>query len=111
MGSLRVRLIDRNRYAKRYPLVRAPVRTTYLGDSDVAIELGSIYFNNVESGTLSFEAPFADVAYQVMAIARDVGVDSGDVNIYVSSKTQNGVVVQASSNFTGYVDIIAMRIP
>lgn len=111
MGSLNIRLIDRNRYAKRYPLIRSPVRTTYIGENDFAIEVGSIYFNNVESGTLNFDAPFLDTNFQVMAIARDVGIDTADVNLYISSKSLTSVTVQASSNFTGYVDIVAVRMP
>lgn len=110
MGSLRVRLIDRNRYAKRYPLVRAPVRTTYVGDSDFAIEVGSIFFDNVDVGTLNFEAPFADTNFQVMAIARPYDATTADVNVYVTSKSQNAVTVESSSNFTGYVDVFVVRI-
>ena len=110
MGSLRAKLIDKNRYAKRYPLIRAPVRTTYLGDSDVEMEVGSIYFDNTDSETLTFDAPFDDANFQVMAVARDAGVGTSNVNIYVSSKSLTSVTIQASSNFTGYVDVFAVRI-
>lgn len=110
MGSLRTRLIDRNRFAKRYPLIRAPIRMTYIGDSDLSIEIGSIYFNNAESGTLTYDAQFLDTNYQVMAIARSSGVDTADVNVFITDKSQGSVTVQASSNFTGYVDILAVRI-
>lgn len=110
MGSLRTRLIDRNRYAKRYPLVRAPVRTTYVGESDLAIEVGSIYFDNTDSGTLNFDVQFASTGYQAIAVARSSGVDTADVNVFISNKTENSITVQASSNFTGYVDVFAVRV-
>jgi len=110
MGSLRAKLIDRNRFAKRYPLVRAPVRTTYMGDSDMAVEVGSIYFNNVDSGTLTYEGRFPDTSYQVIAIARSDGTNLADVNVFVTDKSQTSVTVGASSNFTGYVDVFAVRI-
>ena len=110
MGSLRAKLIDKNRYAKRYPLIKSPPRYTYVGDSDMSIEIGSIYFDNTESGILNYEQKFSDTSYQVIAIARTSGSDNADVNLFVSSKTQNSVTVQASSNFTGYVDIFAVRI-
>jgi hypothetical protein len=110
MGSLRAKLVDRNRYAKRYPLIRAPVRTTYTGDSDMAVEVGSIYFNNAESGTLTFDASFVDTNYQVIAVARNSGSETADVNVFVSDKSQTSITVQASSNFTGYVDVFAVRI-
>jgi len=110
MGSLRVKLIDRNRFSKRYPLVRAPVRNTFYGDSDVSIEIGSIYFDNAESGTLSYDVQFPDTSYQVIAVARSTGTETADVNVFVTSKSQNSVTVEASSNFTGYVDVFAVRI-
>lgn len=110
MGSVRAKLIDKNRYAKRYPLIRAPIRTTYMGDSDISIEVGSIYFDNAESGTLTYDAQFTDTNYQVIAIARSDGTNLADVNVFVTSKTQNSVTVGASSNFTGYVDVFAVRV-
>lgn len=110
MGSLRTRLIDRNRFAKRYPLIRAPARFTYIGDSDLNIEIGSIYFNNTDTGTLTYDAQFLDTNYQVVAVARSAGVETADVNVYVTDKSQGSVTVGASSNFTGYVDIFAVRI-
>ena len=113
MGSLRVRLVDRNRYSKRYPLVRAPVRTTYMGDSDFAVEVASVFFNNVDSETLNFDAPFLDTNYQILAIAREsieTGSSSANVNVYATDKTLTSVKIVASSNFTGYVDVFAVRI-
>jgi hypothetical protein len=110
MGSLRAKLIDRNRYAKRYPLIRAPIRTTYMGDSDLAMEVGSIYFNNTDTGTLVYDAQFLDTSYQVIAVARSAGIETADVNVFVTNKDTSSVTVQASSNFTGYVDIFAVRI-
>lgn len=110
MGSLRTRLIDRNRFAKRYPLIRAPARFTYIGDSDLNIEVGSVYFNNVDTGTLTYDVQFPDTNYQVVAVARSSGVETADVNVYISDKSQNSVTIQASSNFTGYVDVFAVRI-
>lgn len=110
MPSLRVRLIDRNRYAKRYPFVRAPTRYTYLGDSDFSVEVGSIYFNNVNSGSLTFDAPFSDSNYQIFAIARQTDSETANVNIFVTQKSQTSVTVQSSSIFTGYVDVFAVRV-
>ena len=110
MGSLRAKLVDRKRYAKRYPLIRAPVRTTYIGDSDLAIEVGSIYFDNTESGILNFDARFVDTNYQVIAVARSSGTETADVNVFITDKSSTSVTVQASSNFTGYVDVFAVRV-
>ena len=110
MGSLRSKLIDKNRFSKRYPLIKAPIRTTYIGDGDLAMEVGRIYFDNTDVGALTYEANFPDTAYQVIAVARSSGSDTADVNVFVTDKTQSSVTIQASSNFTGYVDVIAVRI-
>ena len=112
MGSLRGKLIDRNRYAKRYPLVRAPKRLTYIGDENLSIEVGSITFTNADSGSLTFEIPFPDDSYKVVAALRDNGDASGvNVNIYIDStnSSQSVVAVKSSAKFTGIVDIIAVK--
>ena len=112
MGSLRARLIDRNRYAKRYPLIRAPKRLSYLGTESVSIEVGSITFAEADSGTLAFEVPFLDDSYQVVIAARDTGEASGvNVNIYIDSagSSDRAVLVRASAKFTGIVDVFAVK--
>jgi hypothetical protein len=113
MSSLRAKLIDRNRFSKRYPLIRAPKRLVYLGDEYMAIEVGSIYFDNADSGTLTFEVSFKDASYHIVASLRDSGATSGaDVNVYVDGPNTNTtqVAVKSSSKFTGYVDIFAVRL-
>jgi hypothetical protein len=111
MASLRGKIIDRNRYVKNYPFVRAPKRTTYLGDEYIAIEVGSITFTNTDSGTLKFDAPFGDDNYQIVAQAIDTGASNGaNVVLYISTADQNSVTVKSSAPFTGKVDIIAMRL-
>ena len=110
MASLRGKIIDRNRYVKNYPFVKAPKRTTYLGDEYVVIEVGSITFSNTDGGTLKFDAPFEDANYQIVAQAVDTN-DAGGANVvlYISSADQNSVTVKSSAPFTGRVDIIAVR--
>jgi len=106
-------LIDRNRYSKRYPLIRAPKRISYLGDQNMSIEVGSITFTNAESGTLTFELPFTDTSFQILASARDSGDSGGvDVNIWVdnATTTASSVTVKSSAIWTGVVDIFAVKI-
>lgn len=113
MGSLRARLIDRNRYAKRYPLIRAPKRLSYLGNENMAIEVGSITFTDTDSGTLTFEIPFPDSSYQIVIATRDDDADEGvNVNIYIdeAASTVSQVTVRSSAKFTGKVDVIAVKL-
>lgn len=111
MGSLRARLVDLNRFSKRYPLIRAPKRMSFLGDQDLAIEVGTIAFNNTDTGTLVFEVPFKDTSYQLAVAARDTGDVGGvDVNLYVTNKLASSVTVKASAAFTGNVDVFVIKV-
>jgi len=115
MGKIRGKLIDRNRYSKRYPFVRAPKRFTYLGDADLSIELGTISFVNETEKIFVFEAQFPDTDYVVMATARDSAVaadGSGHVSLMVDGSTldRSFVKIMASAPFTGQVDVIAIKV-
>ena len=56
MAKVKGRVIDRNRFSKKYSLRRAPQRLTYQGDTDFSIELGSLTFSNESQKTFTFEA-------------------------------------------------------
>ena len=115
MSSLRGRFIDRNRYSKRYPFIKGPKRLTYLGTSDLAIELGSLTFENEDEKTFVFEAAFRDTQYNVIAMPRDVSDPSdGSAMVMLAidglSMDRKEVTIKASAKFTGQVDIVAIRI-
>jgi len=110
MGTLRVTSMDKNRYSKRYPLIKAPVRMTFVTDKEIGVEVGSIYFDNTNTGTFIFDVQFSDSNVQVFAIARKSDNEISDVNVFVQSVSAGSVTIESSSNFTGYVDIFAVRI-
>ena len=113
MGRYKAKLIDKNRFSKKYPFVRAPKRLVYQGSSDMAIELGSLEFNNESEKTFIFEIPFTDTLYSVVAVPKDTtDTDSAQVSIYIdqANTSRFQVHVKASAPFTGKVDIIAIRI-
>jgi hypothetical protein len=110
MATTRTKIIDKNRFSKRYPLIRSPVRTTFISTNEVSLEIGSVYFDNVSSGTFTFDVPFSDIDFRVVASPRDIGVGTANVNLSISELTRSHVVIQSSGVFTGYVDIIAIRI-
>ena len=114
MAKARARLIDRNRYQKKYYFVRAPKRLTWQGSQQLSFELGSIEFNNESRKTFTFEAPFENADISIFAMPRDTaGIGgSADVNIYIAngSISRNSVILVASAKFTGTVDVFAVRI-
>jgi len=109
MATTSTKIIDKNRFSKRYPLIRSPVRTTYIMTSEVSLEIGSVYFDNASSGVLIFDVPFSDVDFRVAASVRDIGIGTANVNISISELTVDHVSIQSSAAFTGYVDVIAIR--
>jgi len=115
MSSLRAKIIDRNRYSKKYPFVKGPKRPTYLGDDDLALELGSLTFTNENAKTFTFEAPFSDSQYTVVAIPREISAvadGSAMVSLVIDGLTADNtkVTIKASAKFTGKVDVLAIRI-
>jgi len=113
MGRYKARVIDRNRFSKKYPFVRAPKRPAFLGTTDIALELGTLTFNNESSKDFYFEAKFDSTDYNIMLVARDTGTgESAAVNLYVDNALSDTdkVRVSASAAFTGQVDIVAIRI-
>jgi len=113
MGKLRGRIIDRNRYAKRYPFIKGPKRYTYLGDGDLIIELGTLTFTDESEKTFTFERKFSDTEFTVMAMPRDTGgSNNASVALMVdgSTITQSFVKILASHKFTGQVDVLAIKV-
>jgi len=113
MAKIRGKMIDRNRYGKRYPFIRSPKRFSYLGDSNLAIELGTIVFNGESEKIFYFEEKFSDANYVVMAMARDTtDGDSAQVSLMVDGTTLNRsyVKILASEIYTGKADILAIKV-
>ena len=115
MSSLRAKLFDRNRFTKKYPFVRAPKRETYMGTQALAIELGTLTFDNESEKTFTFEAKFPDTEYTVVAISRDsqnLSNGSAMVSLAVDGTTidSSKVTIKASAPFTGQVDVMAIKV-
>ena len=115
MSRFKARSRDRNRFTKKYPFVRAPRRMEMISTGEIAIELGRLKFFDESSKTLVFEAEFEDNGYTIVAVPRnteDANTDSAQVSIYIDANTATNkqVTVHASSNFTGEVDVVAIKV-
>ena len=115
MSSLRAKIIDRNRYSKKYPFIKGPKRPAYLGDNDLAMELGSLTFTNENTKTFTFDAPFSDDQYTVVAMPREISTvadGSAMVSLAIDGLTadKTKVTIRASARFTGKVDILAVKV-
>jgi hypothetical protein len=115
VSTLRARLFDRNRYTKKYPFVRAPKRETYMGTQTLAIELGTLTFENETEKVFIFEVQFPDTTYTVVAMPRDskpTADGSAMVSLAVEGSTvdRKHVTIKASAPFTGQVDVMAIKV-
>jgi hypothetical protein len=113
MAKIKGRIIDRNRWVKKYPYVRIPKRPTYMGDKDLEMEVLTVTFTNETERTVHFERPFPNSDYSVALSARHTtDSDSAQVNLYIDNRqsTASVVVIKASAPFTGAVDIIVVKI-
>ena len=113
MAYVKGRLFDRNRYGKKYPIVRAPKKLTFMGETDLQIEVLTIDFENESEKDGFFEVPYEDTSFRILVSPRDtVDTDSAQVSLAVNhTQTDvNKVRVEASAPFTGKVDVIVLRI-
>jgi len=115
VSTLRAKLFDRNRFTKKYPFVRAPKRETYMGTQALAIELGTLTFENETEKVFIFETQFPDTSYTVVAMPRDskpAADGSAMISLAVDGTTvdRQQVKIKASAPFTGQVDIMAIKV-
>ena len=113
MARVKSRTIDRNRYSKKYPFIKAPKRLTFMGDKDTSIEVLKVSFNNESEKTVYFETPFPDDTYRVALSPRDTS-SSNSANVVLSvedsASDSSKIKILASAEFTGEVDVIVIRI-
>jgi len=86
-----------------------------MGTQTLAIELGTLTFENESEKTFTFEASFPDTGYTVVAMPRDsknTSDGSAMVSLAVDGTTidSSKVTIKASSPFTGKVDVMAIRV-
>ena len=113
MAKIKGRIIDRNRFTKKYSFVDTPKRPTYIGDKNLEMEAVTVAFDNEAVKTVKFERDFPADDYAVALSSRQTDdSDSAAVILYVddSASDKSKVVIRATAPFTGEVDIIAVRI-
>ena len=114
MARLVAKQRDRNRFSKKYPFVRAPKRLALETTGAIEIELLTLTFNNESSKSGFYEVPFENASsVRVLISARDTtNSDSANVALSIDDNLTDAskVTVKASANFTGIVDVVAMRV-
>ena len=117
MGSTKLKKIDKNRYRKVYPRFRKLPVTSYMGDSELAIETHEIPFNDEETVTFNLRENYSSAPTILVTPYGDS--DDADLNIYVTSVVIGGiaapgskkasVTLAASTKWTGKVLVQAVH--
>ncbi len=113
MSKIKARTIDRNRFNKKYPLVRTPKRLSFVGDSDLQIEILTVNFSNEDSKEVNFESEYPDTDFRILLSPRDTtSSDSAQVTLAIDSSQTNTAKakIEASAPFTGIVDVVVIRV-
>lgn len=113
MSKIKARSFDRNRYGKKYPVVRSPKRLSFMGDADMEIEVLTVTFTNQEEKEVVFEKEYIDTNFRILVSARDTtSGDSAQVALAIdeAQTTTSKTKIEASAPFTGKVDVIVIRI-
>ena len=113
MPKIKAKLIDKNRFTKKYPLIRAPKKITFQGDTELEIEILQVEFVNQSEKEGFFEEPQKDTNYRVLVSARDTTAsDSAQVTLSIDNALSDlsKVTILASAPFTGLVDVIVIRV-
>ena len=104
MGKVTFKRRNLNRFRKVYPYLRRAPVYSYCADSEVAIEVGEVEFDNASSATYLFQQAYTTVP-SVTAIAVDSeSNNTANVNVYVHAITLTSVTFGTSQNFTGKVN-------
>ena len=113
MSRIKARVIDRNRFTKKYPLIRAPRRESFIGDSDLQLEVMTLEFNNQSEVVASYEVPYPDTNFRILLSPRDTtNEDSAQVTVAVDDSVTNESLLKviSSAPFTGKVDVVIIRV-
>ena len=113
MSRIKSRIVDRNRYEKKYPVVRVPKKPSFLGDSNLEVEVLTVNFENQDSKDVFFGVKYENTDFRILLSPRDTTAeDSAQVTLAIddaltdTSKTR----IEASAPFTGIVDVVIIRV-
>ena len=111
MGNISYsRTVDLNRFRKVYTEKRTKKSDMLLASSAFVIESGVIEFSNSFSENYFWEGPFTSAPTVIVTPVDSVSNNEANVNVFVSSITTVGMVVESSQTFTGQVNFQIIQV-
>lgn len=114
MAKLKLKFRDISRMTKKYPYTRHLPRTQLVSDKEFEMEILSTSISDSLEHTVTFETQFGGVPNVTVSIAMTSGAtsmqnDMANVNVWVKVVTATTCTIAFSDNFTGHVNIQAIR--
>ena len=114
MAKLKLKFRDISRMTKKYPYTRHLPRTQLVSDKEFEMEVLTESVSNAIEHTVTWATPFSQVPNVTVSIAMGSGAtgmenDMANVNVWVKSSTTSNCILAFSDNFTGTVNIQAVR--
>jgi len=114
MASVRMRVRDGNRYQKRYPYTRHPVRRQLFSDKSVEIEVKQLTVSDQSTVDWEFDETFnSEPTVTVTVVGTSGNTSSGNqanINCYVAEVSTSKATIRFSSNFSGLVHCQAINV-
>ena len=114
MAKLKLKFRDISRMTKKYPYTRHLPRTQLVSDKEFEMEIVSASVSDALEHTVQWETQFGGVPNVTVSIALQAGAsqmenDMANVNIWVKTASALGCTVAFSDNFTGHINVQAIR--
>ena len=114
MAKLKLKFRDISRMTKKYPYTRHLPRTQLVSDKEFELEVVAASISNAIEHTVTWETQFGGIPNVTVSIAMTSGAtsmenDMANVNVWVKSTSATQCTIAFSDNFTGHVNIQAIR--
>ena len=115
MASVRMKVRDGNRYQKRYPYTRHPVRKQLFADKSVELEVKQLTVTSQSSVDWEFDEAFGqDPTVTATIVGTSGDASSGNqsnINCFIYEVSTSKATIKFSSSFSGVVHCQAIYIP
>ena len=111
MAKLKLKFRDISRMTKKYPYTRHLPRTQLVSDKEFELEVIASSVNNAVEHVVTWETTFSDAPSVTATIALKPADDAdlGNVNVWIKAVTATNCTLAFSDNFTGTVNVQAIR--
>jgi len=114
VAKLKLKFRDISRMTKKYPYTRHLPRTQLVSDKEFEMEIVSASVSSAVEHVVTWETQFGGIPNVTVSIAMTSGAtamenDMANVNVWVKQATATNCTIAFSDDFTGHINIQAIR--